>query len=528
MTGNSASKYKIISFNCNSIGKNPKRSQVLQYLRNKKPDILILVDTRISKDIECQVKEEWNGYTFFSSFSSQARGIAILLRKDLPIKIKDSFCDQAGNIAAVLVEMEEKLVLIEGIYGPNEDSPQFYSEEVFKRIQDWNPTFSVHAGDWNIVLDSELDCKGYQNINNPRAREELIKKMEEHELLDAFREMNPGKRMFSWKRWGSLKFARLDYFLISNSLLPYVQNVDILPALYSDHGPILLEIDFSRFQRGKGFWKFNNSLLGDPTYVQIARKTIKEAVYQYTQRDYNVNNEDHYQIIDSLTPEALQALPVTINPELFLDTLLLNIRGNTIKYSAFKKRNRLEKERQLMHDIETLERRLPEMTSDDTDLVTELDEKKVALEEINNDTAQGAYVRSRATYKVEGERPTKMFCELEKYNGVQKFVPQLIVEDEEQGAKTVRNQKGVEYEILSFYRQLYKNKDEEIQLATIENFLGNNSYMKTTKLTESEKHSMEGEITVLELTNYLKKTKNNVSPGSSDYINEFFNSFGGT
>ena len=97
-----------------------------------------------------------------------------------------------------------------------------------------------------------------------------------------------------------------------------------------------------------------------------------------------------------------------------------------------------------MHDIETLERRLPEMTSDDTDLVTELDEKKVALEEINNHTAQGAYVRSRATYKVEGERPTKMFCELEKYNGVQKFVPQFILENEEQGAETIRNQKGVE------------------------------------------------------------------------------------
>ena len=87
-----------------------------------------------------------------------------------------------------------------------------------------------------------------------------------------------------------------------------------------------------------------------------------------------------------------------------------------------------------MHDIETLERRLPDLTSADTDLVTELNEKKVALEEINNHIAQGAYVRSRATYKVEGERPTKMFCELEKYNGVQKFVPQLIVEDEEQRA----------------------------------------------------------------------------------------------
>ena len=33
---------------------------------------------------------------------------------------------------------------------------------------------------------------------------------------------------------------------------------------------------------------------------------------------------------------------------------------------------------------------------------------------------------------------------------------------------------------------------------------------------------MESKITIQEMTNYLKKVKKNVSPGSSGYTNEFY------
>ena len=78
---NSASKIRFISLNANSIGKNPKRRQVFHFLRKKNPDFLIIVDTRISKDIENLVKAEWGGYANFSSFDSQSRGVAIFIKK---------------------------------------------------------------------------------------------------------------------------------------------------------------------------------------------------------------------------------------------------------------------------------------------------------------------------------------------------------------------------------------------------------------------------------------------------------------
>ena len=77
-TSVSASKFRILSFNPNSIGKNPKRAQILQAIRRKNANIILFSDTRLSAEIEPLVKAEWGGKVNFASFSSQARGVAII------------------------------------------------------------------------------------------------------------------------------------------------------------------------------------------------------------------------------------------------------------------------------------------------------------------------------------------------------------------------------------------------------------------------------------------------------------------
>ena len=52
---NSISSLTIRSINVNSIGKNPKRAQILEFLRKIKGDIFILCDTRIEKNIENEI-----------------------------------------------------------------------------------------------------------------------------------------------------------------------------------------------------------------------------------------------------------------------------------------------------------------------------------------------------------------------------------------------------------------------------------------------------------------------------------------
>ena len=319
----SASNLKIIEFNANSIGKQPKRRQVLNFLKKKNPDLLVVVDTRIAKNIENTVKEEWGGQAFFASFDSQSRGVALFIRKNLPIKILDKFNDPSGNMLLVLIEFENKRLLIGGIYGPNHDDPDFY-KNVFQKIQNWNPAYTIFVGDWNIALD--------QN--------ELITKMNEYNLIDIFRDLNPTEKKFTWKQWGAHKYARLDYFLISDALLPFVVKNKIHPSCFSDHSPIELDIDFAKFRRGKGIWKFNNSLLKDPEYLKTIKEVIKRVTTQYAVINgdsnffLNLSTEAIENFLSEQSPESLQTFEISINPELFLDTLLMEIRGASIKYSA--------------------------------------------------------------------------------------------------------------------------------------------------------------------------------------------------
>ena len=66
-----------------------------------------------------------------------------------------------------------------------------------------------------------------------------------------------------------------------------------MPTRYNGQCPILLEIDFSRFSQGKGFWKMNNSLLKDSKYVEIIKNIIKRVTCQYARNKdtFAVSNE---------------------------------------------------------------------------------------------------------------------------------------------------------------------------------------------------------------------------------------------
>ena len=184
--GESASNLTISSFNVNSIGKNPKRQHIFNFIKSKKSDITVLVDTRIGKELENTVKQEWGSAAYFSSLSSQARGVAILIKKYSCIEVLKEKSDPSGNILSLLLKFDEKKILLSVINGPN-----FYIDKVFNLIEDWEPDFAIYAGDWNLVLNQNLDTKNYLHENNLHARSEVKNKMEYFSLIDIWRELHP-------------------------------------------------------------------------------------------------------------------------------------------------------------------------------------------------------------------------------------------------------------------------------------------------------------------------------------------------
>ena len=234
--------------------------------------------------------------------------------------------DDSGNILSLLIEFDGKKILLSALYGPNEDNPDFYKYKVFNLIDHWQPDFAVYGGDWNLVLNQNLDTKNYIHENNLQARSELKNKMEYYSLIDVWRELNPSAKKFTWtgKTSRPSKLSRLDFFLITNSLFPFIKNAKIEAGILSDHSIISIEIDFRNFTRGRGYWKFNNSLLKDKTYVEKVKICIKNVIKTYTTEDFSQT------FINNATPIQLQSIPCKINDQLLFDMIQLEIRGETI------------------------------------------------------------------------------------------------------------------------------------------------------------------------------------------------------
>ena len=87
--------------------------------------------------------------------------------------------------------------------------------------------------------------------------------MADMDLIDIWREMNPDKRRFSWRRCQPLQQSRIDYFLISKILVNShrVQKAEIDPGVRSVHSAISLGVLVAGGKRGPGLWRFNNTLL---------------------------------------------------------------------------------------------------------------------------------------------------------------------------------------------------------------------------------------------------------------------------
>ena len=76
-----------------------------------------------------------------------------------------------------------------------------------------------NPGDFNLVLNPEQDTFQYAHINYPRAREVVMDMLIELSCIDVWRELNIENFQYTWRCKTPIKQARLDFFLISETLM---------------------------------------------------------------------------------------------------------------------------------------------------------------------------------------------------------------------------------------------------------------------------------------------------------------------
>ena len=492
---------KILSYNAQGIGGISKRTDIFDFLRNTNCDIYCLQETHFTDTEERSILDLWNGECLFNNYKSNARGVAILFGKNLEYKVHKQIKDNEGNFLVIDVTAQHQRFTLINIYGPNSDSPSFF-KKIIQHLEEIGNSDYIICGDFNLVLDPYIDCSNYKNINNPKSRELLLDYMETNDIIDPFRDSNPQLKRYTWRRRNPLKQARLDFFLTSESMSQYIKVSKIGASYRSDHSLVTLELNFTNISHGKSYWKHNNSLLTELEYLKTMNKKILDVKKQYALPVYNIDE------IDNIPNTEIQ---FNINDQLFLDVLLMELRGQSISYASFKNKQRNNLEKDLINKITYLENNLNETNYGELDIL------KTELQDIRQEKLKGNLIRSRAEYIDKGERPTKYFCGLEKHNYISKTMQSLQKDD----GTVLIEQDAILKETEQFYKNLYSSRDSELEDINLNEYVGQT--MKT--ITDDQANRLEGLLTLEEISCTLKNMKNGKSPGLSGFSAEFFKVF---
>ena len=306
-----ASFLKICSMNVRGITDSIKRKDVFNWLKDKKYSIYCLQDIHVGDKNKTAFEKDWGSEVIMSSKSPESRGVAILFRGDLNFKVTEIEKDDMGNLLLIKLQVCDLNFYLCVIYGPNIDCPEFYVNLRNRLMQKENLPVVI-CGDWNLVMDYSADTYGYLKENNIRARKEVLNMIEGLNLIDTWRSENNNSKKFTWVSGKKpLKMARLDFFLVTPDIHAKINKYIKSFGYRSDHSLIGIEIDVNSTERGKGFWKFNSSLLQDVEYVTLVKNEIKN-------------------VIEDLTVgHGLQDTTV-ISRQMFWEILKLRIRGVTI------------------------------------------------------------------------------------------------------------------------------------------------------------------------------------------------------
>lgn len=211
-------------------------------------------------------------------------------------------------------------------------------------------------------------------------------------------------------------------------------------------------------------------------------------------------------------PKNYETIDFTINVGLFYETLLMMIRGETVRFSKQKARRLRLKEHEILMDINRRQELFNTNKSENN--LRLLEDAKHSLESVRKSKINGLITRSRVQWFEEGEKCTKYFLSLEKRNAVRNKIQSLKIDNE----VITDNKQIIQYfsdNLQTKYRAKSSNTD-------IKNYLQNHV---ERKVSQEQRNALEMSLTLHELHTALLSMKKGKTPGANGFTSGFFKQF---
>ena len=251
---------KIITWNVNGLRAALKKG-VLSWIIEQSPDAMCLQETRVLPEQLPEEQREVEGYKIIWNPAEKKgySGTATWIKRDAR-EVNLGLGSERFDVEGRVIRTRHPNFYLYNIYFPNgqrgHERVQYKLEFYELLLEQVNVLHSagesvIITGDFNTA-HNEIDLKNHKTNHKtsgflPEERA-MVDKFMAHGFVDPFRKLYPEKEQYSW--WSYRGGARsrnvgwrIDYFLISENLLPRVEDVVIHDDVFgSDHCPTELRI----------------------------------------------------------------------------------------------------------------------------------------------------------------------------------------------------------------------------------------------------------------------------------------------
>ena len=491
LTNNFDFKLNIGTFNTRGQADNLKRRKQFIWTRQTKLDICFYQETHCTKEQHLIRRNQYGGPMFCSHGNSNSKGAAILLRKNLGATVLEEDSDKDGRIVWIKIKYKDASLALCSIYAPNDEKGQisfFNKLKQFLEKKQERGTYTILGGDFNCVRNPEKDRNGKGETSQRTKVNAVIDAiLADCDLVDSYRVKYPWSREYTWI--GPNSKSRLDMIFIPASFAQMTKLAKITHGVGSDHCAYIIGLEGEKFiKRGPGVWRLNTQILEERDYENVVKTSIREAI--------------------ELAGEDADERHLWEDIKMFLE-------HNTQVYCKKRAKNRRELEDKLTKRLNKLEQTLHHLKTEE---VQEYYELKKQLEQIYDQKAEAAILRSKVRWNAQGEKGTKYFFGLEKRN----FTNQCIYQIQKEDGEIITNHEEIQKEINRHYEQLYSAPTTELEESELQEFLSDPDIPCLTKEQAAE---LERPITPEEIKAAVFAMSNQKAPGLDGIPVEFYKKF---
>lgn len=480
----------VVSYNIKGLGNPVKRKKILNQLKTLNTSIAMLQETHLSEAEHLKLKRDWVEHIYSASHEGgRKRGVAILIRKNVFFNTEKVVKDKEGRYIMVKGTIGENRFTFLNLYAPNEDCPLFF-KKIASKLADEGEGIIVVGGDYNCVLNSNIDRLPADKGPRTRKSVTLLGMMDGLGLIDVWRYQHPRDRDYTYRSQVHGSYSRLDMFLISKVDIHKVTECRIEPITLSDHSPIKIKINLDQEKQFR-YWRLNVSILNDPIIQQELRNKLKEYM------EINDNGE--------------------ANLSLLWDTAKAVMRGHIIQITS-----RIKKQREARRlELETLIGRLEKehKKSRDRNTLELLKQERQKLDELLTYKAEGMLRFVKRKYYEMGNKASRLLAFQLRKAQSNRVVSKIKHPDTN---VITSNPKEIAEAFAAYYKKLYECQELAGKTEKITKFLDS---IHLNSLSKMEAEVMCSPITVKEIIGIIKNLKNSKSPGADGFSGEYYKVF---